>query len=149
MDNKGFTLSELIVTIALVGVVMAISFPAITKLQSENQREIYKSYEKGLINAAKLYVDKYGRDLWVSPVENAICVKITYNDLRYEDLIKEFDGIKKGEVVDESKTFVYATKKDTNVTYVVSFATKQGGNQVYNSETETKSCNKNTLPPNS
>ena len=76
MDNKGFTLSELIVTIALVGVVMAISFPAITKLQSENQREIYKSYEKGLINAAKLYVDKYGRDLWVSPVKNATCVKI-------------------------------------------------------------------------
>lgn len=149
MDNKGFTLSELIVTIALVGVVMAISFPAITKLQSENQREIYKSYEKGLINAAKLYVDKYGRDLWVSPVENATCVKITYNDLRYEDLIKEFDGIKKGEEVDEAKTFVYATKEKTNVTYVVSFATKQGGNQVYNSETETKSCNKNTLPPNS
>lgn len=149
MDNKGFTLSELIVTIALVGVVMAISFPAITKLQSENQREIYKSYEKGLINAAKLYVDKYGRDLWVSPVENATCVKITYNDLRYEDLIKEFDGIKKGEEVDEEKTFVYATKEKTNVTYVVSFATKQGANQVYNSETETKSCNKNTLPPNS
>lgn len=149
MDNKGFTLSELIVTIALVGVVMAISFPAITKLQSENQREIYKSYEKGLINAAKLYVDKYGRDLWVSPVENATCVKITYNDLRYEDLIKEFDGMKKNEVVDEEKTFVYATKQKTNVTYVVSFATKQGGNQVYNSETETKSCNKNTLPPNS
>ena len=69
--------------------------------------------------------------------------------LRYEDLIKEFDGIKKGEEVDEEKTFVYATKEKTNVTYVVSFATKQGGNQVYNSETETKSCNKNTLPPNS
>ena len=131
MNNKGFTLTELIVTMALLGVVIAIAFPAITKLQTENQKQIYETYEKVLLTGAKLYVDKFDRDLWVNPVTVKTCRIITYNDLIYEDLIKEFDGMKKGEIVDSSNTYVRATKKNNSVTYEVSLAIKQGNSYTY------------------
>lgn len=122
MNQKGFTLTELIVTMALLGVISAIAFPAITKLQTQNQKQMYKTYEKALLNGAKLYVDKYGRDLWDSPVTDPTCVIITYKDLTDEDLIKPFNGMKKKEQVndDKDKTYVLATKNDNSVTYIVS-----------------------------
>lgn len=140
MNSKGFTLTELIVTMALMGVISAIAFPAITKLQTQNQKQVYKTYEKVLLNGAKLYVDKYGRDLWVSPVTTPTCVIITYEDLRYEDLIKEFDGMKKGETVDPDNTYVLATKVDTSVTYDVSLVIKQGSNKTYNNLKTNNDC---------
>lgn len=140
MNQKGFTLTELIVTMALLGVISAIAFPAITKLQTQNQKQVYETYEKVLLNGAKLYVDKYGRDLWNSPVTEATCVKITYKDLTDEDLIKTFDGMKKGETVDTAKTYVYATKLNTSVTYEVSLATKQDTSYTYSNTKVNDNC---------
>ena len=148
MDNRGFTLSELIVTIALLGVVLAISFPAITKLQTQNQQQVYETYEKALLNAAKLYVDKYDRDLWKKPVtEETKCVIIKYEDLKYEDLIKEFDGMKKGETVDQDKTYVLATKEYDfvtkeykSLTYKVSLVIQNGEAITHNAEKDPVGC---------
>ena len=146
MNNKGFTLTELIVTIALLGVVMAMAFPAITRLQTENQKQVYETYEKVLLNGAKLYVDKYGRDLWDGFVSTPTCVKITYEHLRYEDLIKEFSG-KKGEEVYSDKTVVYATKLNNSVTYMVNLVVKNNRNNiVYNSDEKVNDCSTNDLP---
>lgn len=63
MNKKGFTLTELIVTIALVGIISIIAFPVISKLKSDNIKEKDKQYIKIIENAAKLYVDKYKADL--------------------------------------------------------------------------------------
>lgn len=141
MNNKGFTLSELIVTMAILGVVMAIAFPAITKLQTQNQKQVYETYEKALVNAAKLYVDKFNRDLWDTNLTQATCVKITYCDLEYEDLIKKFDGMKKNEVVDRTNTFVYATKDTNNsVTYEVSLRITQNSAETYKNTLNSSRC---------
>lgn len=140
MNSKGFTLTELIVTMALLTVISAIAFPAITKLQTQNQKQVYETYEKALLHGAKLYVDKYGRDLWVSPVTTPTCVIIKYKDLRDEDLIKEFDGMKKGEVVDPEYTFVRATKVNTSVTYEVSLSVKQGSSNTYSNTKVKDNC---------
>ena len=90
MNNKGFTLTELIVTMAIMAVITMISLPAIDKVQSENRQTIYESYGKVLLNGAKLYVDKYDRDLFKRNVNSNQCVSINYADLINEDLIKPF-----------------------------------------------------------
>lgn len=155
MGNKGFTLTELIVTIALLGVIMAISFPAITKLQTQNQKKVYETYETSLLHGAKLYVDKYNRDLWgasTNPYYN--CVKITYGNLEYEDLIKPFNGMKKKEEVDKENTYVIVSKNKGNnsVKYdKVFLQIKQGDNVIYSTQSDNDNsniseCNKTNLP---
>ena len=137
MSNKGFTLTELIVTMAIFTIVMGISFPAITKLQTENKKKLYESYETALRNAAKLYVDKYDRDLWDVTVSGSKCIKIKYSELKCEDLIKEYNG-KKGESVVEDDTIVYATKSGNSVSYTITLKIKdQTGNILYD-DTEKK-----------
>ena len=122
MNDKGFTLTELIVTMALVTLISMISYPAITNLQRSSKQQIYESYEKVLVNGAKLYVDKYDRDLFVRNKKAEQCVSITYDDLIRENLIKEIKN--KNETVDSNSTFVNARKKDYNVTYEVSIQMK-------------------------
>ena len=38
MNNKGFTLTELLVTIAIMGIITGLAFPSIRKLQEENNK---------------------------------------------------------------------------------------------------------------
>ena len=74
-NSKGFTLTELLVTIALIGVVSTIAFSAIGNLQSSNQNKKYESFAKVLENAAKLYVDSNSDEI-------NECKKIYYSDLK-------------------------------------------------------------------
>ncbi len=59
MNNKGFTLVELLVTIAIVGIITGISFAAIDALRNQNENKRYKAYSDVIENAAKLYVDDH------------------------------------------------------------------------------------------
>ena len=65
MNTKGFTLTELIVTIALIGIISMIAFPAISQLKENNKLEKYKAYEKVMKTGAKLYVDSKKADLFI------------------------------------------------------------------------------------
>lgn len=139
MNDKGFTLTELIVTMALVTLISMISYPAITNLQRSSKQQIYESYEKVLVNGAKLYVDKYDRDLFVRNDKEEQCVSITYDDLRRENLIKEIKN--KNETVDSKSTFVNARKKNYNVTYEVSIQMKNKEVITYKNVKDTQCTN--------
>lgn len=139
MNNKGFTLSEVIVTVAILSIIMLMAFPAITKLQTSNQQQVYETYEKVLLNGAKLYVDKYGRDLWQSNA-NGVCVSITYDDLIFEDLIKKYSG-REGEVIVTDNSYVNATKKNNTVTYSVALLIKdKNGSVLHEKKATTNIC---------
>lgn len=74
-NKNGFTLTELIVTIALIGVVMIIAFPAIGNLKSSNEDKKYEAYAEVLENAAKIYVDSNSDKI-------TTCAKIEYSELK-------------------------------------------------------------------
>lgn len=138
MNNKGFTLTELIVTMALVTLISLISFPTITNLQRSSKQQIYESYEKVLINGAKLYVDKYDRDLFSKNNQSEQCVSINYSDLISENLIKEIKN--KNEKIDSDNTYINAKKKNYNVTYEASFQLKENEVITYKSIKNTPRC---------
>lgn len=118
MNSKGFTLTELIVTMVLIGVVTLIAFPSITRLQTQNKNESYYEYENVLKTAAKLYVDKYNRDLWGT--NEGRCHTIKFQDLKNENLVKDYKG-KQNENVVISNSFINATKNNSTkeVTYEI------------------------------
>lgn len=56
LNNKGFTLIELIITIALLSVISIISFVSINEVIEKNKIENCENLKKSIISAAKDYV---------------------------------------------------------------------------------------------
>lgn len=141
MNNKGFTLTELIVTMVLIGIVTLIALPSIAKLQSQNKNETYYEYEKVIITASKLYVDKYNRDLWGTSESG--CRTISYQNLKNENLLKDYKG-KQNENVVVANTFINATKNNSTkeVTYQVYLEIKntKTGVLVYKTNNSLSKC---------
>ena len=91
--NKGFTLTELLVTIVILGIIMGISIPLIRNIQNNNENKKYDTYVDSLLSGAKLYNDAYGEDLFGNKKNG--CNYIKYSDLATKDLVKDIqiDGV--------------------------------------------------------
>lgn len=60
---KGFTLVELVATIAIMGMVSLMLFPSVNQLLNSNKTSSCKYYEKAMIGAAKRYIQKESVDI--------------------------------------------------------------------------------------
>ena len=54
MNKKGFTLIELLTAIVIIGLIMMIAFPLVTKLGAENRDTLYHSYENMMEEYAQI-----------------------------------------------------------------------------------------------
>ena len=53
MNKKGFTLLELLATIAVIAFIMGIIFPSAKRISHENHEKVYHSYEDMMIEYAE------------------------------------------------------------------------------------------------
>ena len=86
-NNKGFTMVELVVAVAVLGVLMLIALPTVRMIQINNKNSKYRAYEKSVASSSKLYVDSYGEDLFGK--EHTGCAIIFYKDLKERDLVED------------------------------------------------------------
>ena len=89
MRNKGFTLVELLVTITIMGIIAAIAFPGLSKLQSENRLKKFSEYANTLRAKAKLYTNDYEQDMFGGVPDTGRCHKITVDNLESRKLFDE------------------------------------------------------------
>ena len=79
MNKKGFTLVELIVVIAIMGVILILALPQVGRIRTSNQNAKYDTYAQAVERGAKLYVDNYSRDLF--GYNDSGCVEVKYSEL--------------------------------------------------------------------
>ena len=63
LDDKGFTLVELLVSMSIMGLLIIMAFPTIRTIQTNNTNSKFEEYGKAAVSAAKLYTDSYAEDL--------------------------------------------------------------------------------------
>lgn len=59
LNNKGYTLIEILAVVAILGMVIAIMIPNVTKLIDRNEQNNKEQLNKSIISAAKLYITDY------------------------------------------------------------------------------------------
>lgn len=85
MNNKGFTLIEILAVIVLLVIIMVIAAPNITKQINRKEKEEQNLLNEKIENASILYVSKYYLDDILSPSFNTI--SFTLKDLQEDGLI--------------------------------------------------------------
>ena len=89
MNRRGFTLVELLVTIAVLGIITGLSIPLVRNIQALQIEKRYNTYIDSLSYAARLYTDSYEDDLYGNHTNG--CTYITYDQLASRNLLKDID----------------------------------------------------------
>lgn len=111
--SKGFTLVELIVTIIILGIVSAMTFPLIRKIASDGENKKYTIYKDNVTSSAKLYTDSYNEDMFGH--NKSGCAYIPYKKLEEKKLIKD---IQVDEMTcDTEETYVKVIKVNNRYSY--------------------------------
>lgn len=82
MKKKGFTLIELIVVIALLGLISAIVFPVITSTLNNSKQKAYETQKKQVIKSARQY-------FYENPLKLPKLVNGNTSSVSVEQLIKD------------------------------------------------------------
>ena len=111
--NKGFTLTELLVTIVILGIVVGMSIPLIKNIQTNSENKKYNTYMDSLLSGAKLYNDAYNEDLFGNNKNG--CAYITYEEMSKKNMIKDIqvDNM----TCDTDNTFVKVVKVGDKYSY--------------------------------
>lgn len=140
MKKNGFTLVELIITIVIMGVILAVAFPSIGRLQQNNKYKKYVSYGESMVASAKLYVDQYHEDIWGSTTAVGT-KKITMEALKNSTLMKEYTDAK--DTCTNGEVSVTRTGSKNNFIYTYTYSLvcfNKGKNVTCNGDEKTSIC---------
>ena len=127
-NKNGFTLIELIAVIFIMGIMLILSLPQVSKIQQANKNKKYETYEKSIERGAKLYTDSNAKDMFGN--NNSGCVTIPYSALKSSNVIKDF-GDSEITCSSDAETYVQIRKINDDYRYDVALTCRQDGEVVY------------------
>lgn len=119
-NNKGFTLIELMATISILAILLALAVPSVVKYLRQSQKTVYEDIEKTMQDAAKNYLVKNATSIPLPGGYTAISVsKLVNEDYLYN--IKDPQE-ENAFCTEESYVYIDRTKDDgrgnINIDYV-------------------------------
>lgn len=105
INKKGFTLTEILAVIAILGVILAIAVPSYNSLSKKFEKAYYEKLEGSVLAAAKAY---YKENAESRPAELLYSSVVTFSKLKEN---KNIDDIKGYKSVDDLKGRIIIVKK--------------------------------------
>ncbi len=65
LNNKGFTLIEVLAVIVILSLLMAIMVPSVGSILNKNKQSNYESLKKSIINSTKMYLSDHRYDITI------------------------------------------------------------------------------------
>lgn len=88
-NRKGYSLIELLGALVIMGLILLVVIPLVSRLLISNDTKQYENYLKVIETGAKVYGDTRLDDLGTSG--DTGCIEVTIEDLIKEEYIKKFD----------------------------------------------------------
>jgi len=85
-NRKGFTMVELLAVIVILGILMAISIPAVSRWVNRSKNENLESQKQTLIMASKSYAQA-NKGILPKEIGSSVAIKVT--DLRNANFLNE------------------------------------------------------------
>jgi len=89
MNKKGFTLTELLVVVAIMAVITGMSIAIIRNINNNSDDKKYNLYLDTIKTSAKVYNNSYSEDLFGRKEYG--CAYVTYEQLADKNLVKDID----------------------------------------------------------
>lgn len=86
-NNYGFTLIELLAIVVILGVIIAVAAPNMTKQINKKEETDQTILDEKISNAAHMYIAKYYSDKVVDGTCDSSTCQFTLNDLEQDGLI--------------------------------------------------------------
>ena len=112
MNNKGFTLVEILAVVVILGMVMAIAIPNVSKLIKINEGNNYEQLKSTIMSAAKMYISDHKYEIVVNGSCSNPSDKISISKINTYDVID--DKLVISELVDDGNI---KTDKVGNIIY--------------------------------
>ena len=91
INKKGFTLTEILAVIAILGVILAIAVPSYNSLSKKFEKAYYEKLEGSVLAAAKSY---YKENAESRPAELLYSSVVTFSELKTSKNIDDIKGYK-------------------------------------------------------
>ena len=138
LDDKGFTLVELLVSMSIMGLLIIMAFPTIRTIQTNNTNSKFEEYGKAAVSAAKLYTDSYAEDLFDMNNNNGQ-TSIDFNELVKKGLLKDIN-ISDSTCLNGSSVNVVKYKDDYTYCLNLVCTLKNSTNEVYRKVSNEGQC---------
>ena len=89
MNNKGFTLVEILAVVVILGMVMAIAIPNVSKLIKINEGNNYEQLKSTIMSAAKMYISDHKYEIVVNGSCSNPSDKISISKINTYDVIDD------------------------------------------------------------
>lgn len=96
INKKGFTLTEILAVIAILGVILAIAVPSYNSLSKKFEKAYYEKLEGSVLAAAKSY---YKENAESRPAELLYSNVVTFSDLKKNKNIDDIKGYNKSDSI--------------------------------------------------
>lgn len=96
INQKGFTLTEILAVIAILGVILAIAVPSYNSLSKKFEKAYYEKLEGSVLAAAKAY---YKENAESRPAELLYSSVVTFSDLKENKNIDDIKGYNKSDSI--------------------------------------------------